>query len=92
VLACEQLAMHYERHTGDLARALEFAQLGLKTLQRQLATSRDPYSSVRQGRHAEKFVCRVERLAHRIESTNAASGAPLLAEAAVADGFRRRTR
>ena len=92
VLACEQLAMHYERHTGDLARALEFAQLGLKTLQRQLATSRDPYSSVRQGRHAEKFVCRVERLAHRIESTNAASGAPQLAEAAVADGFRRRTR
>jgi uncharacterized protein YprB with RNaseH-like and TPR domain len=92
VLACEQLAMHYERHAGDLARALEFAQLGLKTLQRQLVTSRDPYSSVRQGRHAEKFVCRVERLRHRIESKNAASGAPLLAQAAVANGSRRRTR
>jgi uncharacterized protein YprB with RNaseH-like and TPR domain len=82
VFACEQLAMHYERHARDLARALEFAELGLKTLQRQISRSRDPYSTARYARQAEKFVCRVERLRHRIKSADGSSAAPLLARAA----------
>jgi lipopolysaccharide biosynthesis regulator YciM len=75
VFACEQLAMHYERHTRDFARAVEFAQLGLKTSQRQFGSLRDSYASTRQRRIEEKFVCRLERLRHRIKS---ADGAPLL--------------
>ncbi len=85
VFACEQLSIHYERHARDFARALEYAQLGLKTLRRQFGGSRDPYASGRQARQAEKFVCRVERLQHRIRSADALSGAPLLAQAATAN-------
>ncbi len=92
VFACEQLAMHYERHTRDFARAMEFVQLGLKTLQRQLATSRDPYASVRQGRQEQKFVCRMKRLQHRIKGVDSAAGAPLLAQAADATDSGLRTR
>jgi uncharacterized protein len=90
VFACEQLAMHYERHIRDFARALEFAQLGLKTLQRQLSRSRDPYASARHGRQANKFVCRVERLQHHIKRADATSGAPLLAQAAANSRHRLR--
>ena len=92
VLACEQLAMHYERHARDFARAMEFAQLGLKTLQRRIALSRDPYASARQARLEQKFVCRLERLRHRINSTDAATGVPLLVQAAAASGSRQRAR
>jgi uncharacterized protein YprB with RNaseH-like and TPR domain len=84
VFACEQLAMHYERRARDFARALEFAQLGLKTIRRQIGSSLDPYASARLGRLAQKFVCRVQRLRHRIISAAAAVGAPLLAQAATA--------
>ena len=69
VFACEQLAIHYEHQARDWGRALEFAELGLKTLQRQVARSRDPYARTRQGRQVEKLMCRVERLRHRIKSS-----------------------
>src|SRR5208337_715470 len=92
ILACEQLAMHYERRSRDLTRAMEFAQLGLKTLRRQLVSFRDPYASARRKRQEQKFVCRVERLRHRIKSTDATSGAPLLAQPATSKGERHPTR
>jgi uncharacterized protein YprB with RNaseH-like and TPR domain len=85
VFACEQLAIYYERHARHLPRALEFAELGLKTLQRQIGRSRDPYASARYARHADKFVCRVNRLQHRIRSADG-SAAPRLARAATVDG------
>jgi len=47
ILACEQLAMHFERNERDYTRAMEFAQLGLRTLQCRLARSRDPQASAR---------------------------------------------
>ena len=92
VLACEQLAIHYERHARDFARAVEFAQLGLKTVQRRGAGLRDPYASARQGRLEKKFMCRLERLRHRIKSAETAANAPLLAQVAVASGSRQRAR
>ena len=92
VFACEQLAIHYERHTRDFARALEFAQLGLNALQRQFGSSRHPPASSRHVRQHHKFVCRLDRLQHRMKSANDASAAPLLAQAAAATGARHRTR
>jgi hypothetical protein len=62
VLACEQLAIHYERHDRDLARAVEFARLGLAKVKRSCAHSRDPYAASRASRLAEKFVNRINRL------------------------------
>lgn len=78
LFACEQLAMYYERHARDLARAIEFAQLGVKTLQRQSSRFRDPYASARQRRLQEKFMCRLERLQHRMKGTGPAAAAPHL--------------
>lgn len=92
VLACEQLAIHFERHARDIARAVEFAQLGLKTLRRQMAGSHDPCTVARQGRLEGKFVCRLERLRHRMKGVEADPRAPLLVQAAAASGSRSRTR
>jgi hypothetical protein len=94
VFACEQLAIHYERRARDLVRALEFAQLGLKTLQRQFGAPRDPFVVLRHTRQQEKFVCRLDRLRHRMKSADAAVEAPLLAQAtaATSTNFRHRAR
>jgi uncharacterized protein len=85
--ACEQLAIHYERGAKDLEQALEFAQLALAKLQRLGGPSRDPYARERTRRHEEKLMCRVERLRHRIERSDTATWAPLLAKPA-AGGVR----
>ncbi len=70
VLACEQLAIHYERRTKELARAAEFARLGLAKLQRMRAHSRDPLVAARVARLAEKFFSRVKRLEGRNRTRN----------------------
>lgn len=90
VFACEQLAMHYERHARDFARAMEFAELGLKALQRQFGRSRDPFAAARHARLVAKLMCRVERLRHRIKSADARYGAPLLAQAPAIANHRQR--
>jgi len=87
--ACEQLAIHYERKTKDIEQALTFAQLALAKLQRQRTPSRDPYARERTRRLQEKLMCRVERLRHRIDRSNATAQAPLLAKRAVAGGNAR---
>ena len=84
--ACEQLAIHYERRAKDLEQALEFAQLALVKLQRQRTPSYDPYALDRTRRLEEKLMCRVERLRHRIDRSNATAQAPLLAKPATVGG------
>jgi uncharacterized protein len=78
VFAAEQLAIYYERHARDFSRALAFAELALKALQHKSRASRDPSSAARYARLADKFMCRRNRLRHRISSLDAAVGAPLL--------------
>jgi uncharacterized protein YprB with RNaseH-like and TPR domain len=65
--ACEQLAIHYERHAKDLTRAAEFAQLALVKLRPQRSASRDPYLAARSARLEQKFLHRLARLRHRIK-------------------------
>lgn len=86
VVACEQLAIHYERNLRDLMRALEFAQLGLKLLRCGFCGSRYRPRSSRHARQAQRFMCRVDRLQHRIRRDKNASSAPLLTETAAASG------
>jgi len=62
VLACEQLAIHYERRAKDPARAMEFARLGVAQLQRIRTRTRDPYAAVRATRLTEKLLLRINRL------------------------------
>lgn len=90
VLACEQLAIHYERREKNTARAMEFAELGLKKIQQEVTRSRDPYVSARVMRQEKKFVCRRERLRHRIAKDQAATRAPLLDKPAMVPGSRQR--
>jgi uncharacterized protein len=74
VLACEQLAIHYERRAKDLVRAAEFARLGLAKLQRMCAHSRDPYAAAQASRRSERFLSRISRLESR--SKGATLGTP----------------
>ena len=67
VYACEQLAIHYERHAEDLNRAAEFALLAVSKLRRQNGTSRDPYLAARSARQEQKFLHRLARLRHRMK-------------------------
>lgn len=77
LLACEQLAIYYERHSRELARAVEFTQLALKKLRSHVAPSQDPLASARARRTEKKLLCRLARLRHRIDKEQTA--APLLA-------------
>src|ERR1700720_1644652 len=43
IYACEQLAIYYERHAKDLAKAAQFAKSAVATIRRQRANSRDPF-------------------------------------------------
>jgi uncharacterized protein YprB with RNaseH-like and TPR domain len=62
VLACEQLAIHYERRAKDPVRATEFARLGLAKLRSKRANCRDPYAVARVVRLADKLIVRINRL------------------------------
>lgn len=77
IRACEQLAIHYERHAKDLTRATEFAQLALAKLRRQRSSSRDPYVAARSARLEEKFLQRLARLEKRVKA-DCDSAKPLL--------------
>jgi len=93
VFASEQLAMHFERHAHDIARAIEFTELGIKKLQHKLACSHDPLWAARAVRVEKRLLCRLERLRHRNSKVQAATRAPLLAHsAAAASGSRQRSR
>ncbi len=66
ILACEQLAIYYERYKKDLARAVGFTELALAKLTRERRLSHDHILIVRMARTEERFTRRLERLRHRI--------------------------
>jgi uncharacterized protein len=79
VLACEQLAIHYERRAKDSARATEFARLGLAKLQRMRAHTRNPYAAARATRLAEKLLIRINRLEGKKKNKSENRAVPSLA-------------
>lgn len=91
VVACEQLAIHYERNHRDFVRALEFAQLGMKMLRSGFCGSRYRYGSSRHARQMQRFMCRVDRLQHRIRSEKNASSTPLLTRNTVMDDVQEKS-
>jgi uncharacterized protein len=78
IVACEQLAIHYERQARDFGRALEYANLGLAKLAKVRKLARDPYAATRAERMQTKFQQRVRRLEARKAICEAA---PLLNQA-----------
>jgi len=81
VLACEQLAIHYERRAKDIPRATEYARLGLAKVQRLRVHSRDAYAAARAMRFAEKLLVRINRLEGKLKKkrtvNRAAAALPL---------------
>ncbi len=71
--ACEQLAIYYERHAKDLAKAAQFAKLAVATLRRQRANSRDLFLTARSARLEKKFLQRVARLEKKSRPSSLAS-------------------
>jgi uncharacterized protein len=69
MVACEQLAIYYERRRKDFPRALEFAELALSKLRRARNRSHDALQSSRQLRLEQRFLNRVSRLKHRMNSS-----------------------
>jgi uncharacterized protein YprB with RNaseH-like and TPR domain len=76
VLACEQLAIHYERRAKDPVRATEFARLGLAKLQRLRVNTRGPYAAARATRLAEKLLVRINRLEGKTKNKSTDHSAP----------------
>src|SRR5467141_1773494 len=70
--ACEQLAIYYERHAKDLAKAAQFAKLAVATLRRQRANSRDLFLTARSARLEKKFLHRVARLEKKSRPSSSA--------------------
>jgi uncharacterized protein YprB with RNaseH-like and TPR domain len=77
VLACEQLAIHYERRAKDPVRATEFARLGLAKLQHMRVHTHDPYAVARRTRLVEKLLVRIKRLEGKTKNKSANRGAPV---------------
>lgn len=71
VLACEQLAIHFERRRKDLGRAAEFARLGLAKLKRRNSVAADPIATSRAASMAERFAARIERLERKAKAEKA---------------------
>jgi uncharacterized protein YprB with RNaseH-like and TPR domain len=67
IYACEQLAIHFERHAKNLSRAAELAQLGLAKLRCQRSASRDSYLAARSTQREQKFLHRIARLQHQMQ-------------------------
>ena len=84
LLACEQLSIHYERRGRDFARALDYAQLGLRKSQLLISRVSTGWSAASADRFPrrmhEKFMRRIARLEHRIGVSK--GSAPLLGRAA----------
>src|SRR3989454_7479893 len=76
--ACEQLAIHYEHNAKDFCRATEFAQLALAKLRRQRGSSRDPHLAAQCERLEQKFLHRLARLQHQIDTTGGLASPPAL--------------
>jgi hypothetical protein len=67
--ACEQLAIHHERRTRDLARALEYTQLALRKLRHLRRSPASPLPASRAARLQARLEHRLTRLARRLGTT-----------------------
>ena len=77
-LACEELAVYYERRTRDFAQALGYARLGLKESRKRLAGLDYKTRSVAELRRAERLMKRVGRLEAKLNAIPEKGSAPLL--------------
>src|SRR5712692_5433347 len=87
--ACEQLAIYYERHAKDPAKAAQFAKLAIAILRRQRADSRDPFLTARFARWEHKCLHRLARLEKQSQPSSPAPSrsAQLAAEPKASSGL-----
>jgi len=75
-VACEELAVFYERRTKDFNKALEFARAGLRALRDRNVEARYVRSTVAEIRRAERMAKRVVRLEARVKAEDNRNSAP----------------
>ena len=87
--ACEQLAIYYERHAKDPAKAAQFAKLAVATVRQQRANSRDLLLTARFARLEKKFLQRAARLVRksRLSSPARPRDARVVAEPKASSGL-----
>ena len=87
--ASEQLAIYYERHAKDPAKAAQFAKLAVATVRQQRANSRDLLLTERFARLEKKFLQRVARLGRksRLSSQARPRDARVVAEPKASSGL-----
>jgi uncharacterized protein YprB with RNaseH-like and TPR domain len=79
--ACEQLALYYERHRKNPARASEFAKLALAKLRLHRTHARDPLAAPRASHSETRLLHRIARLERKLANSRDALNAPLLSAA-----------
>jgi uncharacterized protein len=78
VLACEQLAIYYERRVRDRTRAMEFAKLALAKVRLQCAQTRKPFLGSPNTSLESRLLRRLERLERKLTSSSNARDATLI--------------
>jgi hypothetical protein len=76
--ACEQLALYYERHKKNAARASEFARLALAKIRRNRSHARDPFAAACVSRGETRLLARIARLERKLATSSEVNKAPLL--------------
>lgn len=76
--ACEQLALYYERHRKNPARASEFAKLALAKLRLHRTLARDPLVAPRASHSEARLLHRIARLERKLANSRDALNTPLL--------------
>jgi uncharacterized protein len=66
VLACEQLAIYYERRIKDHSRATEFAKLALAKVRLNRTTAREPFFASSSASQESRLLHRLERLERKL--------------------------
>lgn len=81
VLACEQLAIYYERRIKDHSRAAEFAKLALAKIRLNRAKTREPFLASPNPSQESRLLRRVERLERKLSSSGNTPDATLISPA-----------
>jgi uncharacterized protein len=81
VLACEQLAIHYERRIKDHSRATEFAKIALAKVRLNRPKAREPFVASSSASQESRLLHRLERLARKLALSGNTPNAALLSAA-----------
>jgi uncharacterized protein len=81
VLACEQLAIYYERRIKDHSRATEFAKLALAKVRLNRTKAREPFFASSSASQESRLLHRLERLERKLALSGNTANSTLISAA-----------